>query len=281
MPCASVSPLQTVVDSVDSLHPPKKLCPGCVVPVTPALWGWRGAGAARSAHFVSNRLLGEKSVSWDIPSGWMGMRADKGRERGSTTALDSLSKGNPGAHPTQGVYFMARHCARVLLLAINASAWVLRRVNFSVRSGKIFTNKGKIYQPEGITSHCSHALSLSILPCFPAALVLLQKAECTAHLSRKAKCSVSTSLGSESSSASNLWDQLTRPEEGCSPRVLSSYLLLPLCPFGGSAAESGMLFPMRKVLTVLVLLQSWIFSSGFTLFLLILPVVPLPPFGDL
>lgn len=77
-----------------------------------------------------------------------------------------------------------------------------------------------------------------------------------------------------------------RPEEGCSYWVLSSYLLLPVCLFGGSAAESEssspwQLFPMPKALTLLVFLQSWIFSAGFTLFLLILPVVFLPPLGDL
>lgn len=150
-------------------------------------------------------MPGEKSLSWDIPSEWMGMRANKGRERGNTTGSESLSKGNPGAHPAQGAYFMARHCARVLLLAINACSWVPRRVDFGVRSGKIFTNKGKIYQLKGITSHSSHALSLSILQSFPAALaVLLQRAGCTANMSRKAKCSVNTSLGLKSSSASNL-----------------------------------------------------------------------------
>lgn len=141
-------------------------------------------------------------MSWDIPSGWMGIRANKGRERGNTTGSDSLSKGNPGARPAQGVYFMARHCARMLL---NISAWVPRRVDLGVRSGKIFSNKGKIYQPKGITSHSSHALSLSILQSFSATLaVLLQKAECTAHVSRKAKYSVNSLLGLKSPPASDL-----------------------------------------------------------------------------
>lgn len=72
-----------------------------------------------------------------------------------------------------------------------------------------------------------------------------------------------------------------RPEEDCSHWVLSSCLLLPLRLFGGSAADSRMLFPMPKALTQLVLLQSWILSTGFTLFLLLLPVVLSPPFGDL
>lgn len=125
-------------------------------------------------------------MPWDIPSEWMGMRADRGGERGITAGSDSLSKGNPGAHPAQRSYFMAKHCGRVLLLTINASAWVPRRGDFSVRSGKIFTNKGKIYQQKGITSHSSHALSLSIFQSFSAArALLLQKAECTAHVSRK------------------------------------------------------------------------------------------------
>lgn len=44
-PCASVSPLQTVVGSVassgnwSSFHPPRKLCPKCAMAVTPVLWG--------------------------------------------------------------------------------------------------------------------------------------------------------------------------------------------------------------------------------------------------
>lgn len=72
-----------------------------------------------------------------------------------------------------------------------------------------------------------------------------------------------------------------RSEEGCSHWMLSPCLLLPLCLFGGSAAESGMLFPMPKMLSLLVFLQSWIFSASFTLFFLILPVVLLRPLGDL
>lgn len=144
-------------------------------------------------------------MSWNIHNGWMGMRANKGRERENTTRSDSFSKGNPDAHPAQGVYFMARQCARVLLLTINASAWVPRRVDFGVRPGEIFSNKGKIYQPKGTTSHSSHTLSLNILKSFPATLaVLLQKAECTAHVSRKAKYSVNTSLSLKSLSVSNL-----------------------------------------------------------------------------
>lgn len=85
---------------------------------------------------------------------------------------------------------MARHCARVLLLTLNASAWVPRRVDFGVRPGKIFSNKGKICQPKGITSHSSYVLSLSIMQSFLATLaVLLQKAEsCTCIQENQIQC---------------------------------------------------------------------------------------------
>ena len=39
--------------------------------------------AVRFARFVLKPLLGEKSVSWDIQSGCVGMRANKARERGT------------------------------------------------------------------------------------------------------------------------------------------------------------------------------------------------------
>lgn len=51
------------------------------------------AEADRSARLVSKPLLREKTVSWDIPGGCMGTRANERRERGTATGSDSLSEG--------------------------------------------------------------------------------------------------------------------------------------------------------------------------------------------